>query len=257
MVRKIRILKHLGFIIILSYILSCNSNTNKNNTQVTTNKNIKKVVKRISAGGQKMLKKIFWLGHDSFRIESQQTIYFDPYNLDVNAKKADLILITHEHYDHCVPDDVAKIQTKDTIIVATTDCLKKLSGNIKPIKPNEEITIKDVKIKAVAAYNINKKFHPKNNNWVGYIIEVEGVKIYHAGDTDYIPEMKNYKCNIALLPVSGTYVMTAQEAVQAANDINPEVVIPMHYGAIVGSEADALKFKELYSGNTEILKKVK
>ncbi len=203
---------------------------------------------------RKMVENIHWLGHDSFKVVGKNvTVFTDPFRLK-KSDRADIILITHEHYDHCSPEDVQKIQTPDTVIVATADCASKLSGNIKTVKPGDVLEIKGVKIEAVPAYNTNKEFHPKANGWVGYIFEVDGKRIYIAGDTDYIPEMKDFKdVNIALLPVSGTYVMTADEAVQAALDIRPDVAIPMHYGSIVGTESDAERFAEKLKGKIEVV----
>jgi L-ascorbate metabolism protein UlaG (beta-lactamase superfamily) len=199
-----------------------------------------------------MINKIKWLGHDGFIIDASKTIYIDPYQI-LPGKKADIILITHEHFDHCSPVDIAKIQDKETIIITEKDSSKKISGKVRPIKPGEIITIDNLKIEGVRAYNVNKNFHPKTNDWLGFIIEVDGVRIYHAGDTDLIPEMANIQADIALLPVSGTYVMTAKEAIEAAKLIKPTIAIPMHYGAIVGDRNDAVVFKEGLKGKLEVL----
>lgn len=199
-----------------------------------------------------MAKNIRWLGHDGFRIDAEKIIYFDPYKISSHIK-ADMIFISHEHFDHCSPEDIAKIQYDKTKIITEKDSAKKLSGNIYKIKPSESITFDTIKIDAVRAYNINKNFHPKANNWLGFIIEINGVRIYHAGDTDLIPEMKDIKTDIALLPVSGTYVMTADEAIEAAKVINPEILIPMHYGTIVGDRNDAVKFKEALQDKYEVI----
>lgn len=199
-----------------------------------------------------MIKDIHWLGHDTFRVVGEKVIYTDPFKIKKNDK-ADIILITHEHYDHCSPEDVKKIQGPETVIVATADCARKLSGNIKVIKVGGSINVGGIEIEAVPSYNINKQFHTKDMGWVGYIFTVKGQRIYIAGDTDYIPEMKTFKTDIALLPVSGTYVMTAEEAIQAALDIKPKIAIPMHYGSIVGSKSDARRFADGLKGKIEVV----
>lgn len=201
-----------------------------------------------------MVENIHWLGHDTFKIIGRDvTIFTDPFRLKT-SDMADIILITHGHYDHCSHEDIKKIQTDDTVIVATPDCAGKLSGNVKTVSPGERLEIKGVEVEAVPAYNTNKQFHTKDKNWVGYIFRVDGKRIYMAGDTDRISEMKGFKdIDVALLPVSGTYVMTADEAVQAALDIKPKVAIPMHYGAIVGSEADAERFERALKGKVEVI----
>jgi len=199
-----------------------------------------------------MVQNIHWLGHDTFKIIGEKVIYTDPFRIK-QPDKADIILITHEHSDHCSPPDVKKTQTDKTIIVATQDCAGKLSGTINSVKPGDKFTVGGVSIEVVPAYNTNKNFHPKAKNWVGYIITVAGQRIYLAGDTDYIPEMKTFKADIALLPVSGTYVMTADEAVKAALDIKPKIAIPMHYGAIVGSAKDAENFAHALKGKIEVV----
>lgn len=202
--------------------------------------------------GYAMTGNIHWLGHDTFRIEGEQLIYTDPFNIKKNDK-ADIILITHEHRDHCSPEDVKKIQGPDTIIVSPADCAAKLKGNIKIVKPGDKIEVRGVTIEAVPAYNVNKQFHTKDRGWIGYVFTVKAQRIYIAGDTDYIPEMKNIRTDIALLPVSGTYVMTADEAAQAALDIKPKVAIPMHYGSIVGTKDDARKFAEKLKGKIDVV----
>jgi len=198
-----------------------------------------------------IVKKTVWLGHDTFRIDASKTIYIDPYEIS-SGPNADLILITHEHFDHCSPDDVSKIQHSGSVIVTEKDSAAKLSGDVRVISVGESLSLDEVKVKAVPAYNTNKDFHPKSKGWLGFIVEIDGVKVYHAGDTDFIPEMKDFDVDIALLPVSGTYVMTADEAVEAALAINPKIAIPMHYGAIVGGAQDAVKFKKALEGKVEV-----
>lgn len=199
-----------------------------------------------------MANKIHWLGHDGFRVDASRTIYFDPYAVS-SGKTADIVLITHEHYDHCSPDDIRRVSGEGTIIVTEADSAKKLKGDVRVIGPGASISLDGVRIQAVPAYNIGKKFHPKENGWLGFIVEVDGVRIYHAGDTDFIPEMKRFETDIALLPVSGTYVMNAEEAVEAALAIRPKLAIPMHYGAIVGDRSDADRFRDALLGKMDVV----
>jgi L-ascorbate metabolism protein UlaG (beta-lactamase superfamily) len=198
-----------------------------------------------------MASNIHWLGHDTFKVIGEKIIYTDPFKIE-SQDIADVILITHEHFDHCSPGDVKKLQGKKTVIVATPDCAGVLSGNLQMVKPGDNITVNGIDIEVVPAYNINKQFHTKDRGWVGYIFTVRGQRIYMAGDTDYIPEMKTFNVDIALLPVSGTYVMTAEEAAKAALDIKPKIAIPMHYGAIVGDESDAERFAAALRDKVEV-----
>lgn len=199
--------------------------------------------------------KITWLGHDSFRLGNGKTVYIDPYQLK-SPGRADILLISHEHFDHLSLDDIRKVATADTSIVAAEQCVSELkkakAREVIMIRPGEKKNVQGVDIEAVHAYNLNKinpgtkqPFHPRQDNKVGFVVVLNGVRIYHAGDTDAIPEMNNIRTDIALLPVSGTYVMTAEEAAQAVKMIKPKLAIPMHYGAIVGSIKDAERFRQL------------
>lgn len=201
-----------------------------------------------------ILKKLAWLGHDGFRLTAAgKTIYFDPFQLQGAPPAADIICISHEHFDHCSPEDVAKIQGPQTVIVTEPQSAAKLHGDVRTMKPGDRLTIGAVAVEAVAAYNANKKFHPQGNHWLGFVVTVEGVRIYHAGDSDCIPEMGQITADIALLPVSGTYVMTAEEAVEAALRIRPQVAVPMHYGAgVVGTADDAARFAEGLAGKVRV-----
>ena len=200
-----------------------------------------------------MLENIKWLGHAGFKITGEKTVYIDPFKIS-ETEPADIIICTHEHFDHLSIEDIKKIQTGRTVIVVTPDCYSKVSGNVKTLAPGKSLDVDGIKIEAVPAYNINKNFHPQQNHWMGVVLTINGKRIYHAGDTDYIPEMANLKnIDVAMLPVSGTYVMTAEEAANAANKINPKVAIPMHYGSIVGAKEDAEKFKKLCRCKVEIL----
>ena len=205
-----------------------------------------------------MADNIFWLGHDSFRLKGEKIVYIDPWKLAPGAEKADVILVTHEHYDHYSEDDIAKISRADTVVVAPASVAAKRAGKTMVVKPGDKVSVAGVAVEVVSAYNANKKFHPKSAGHVGYIVTLNGKRIYHAGDTDLIPEMTRIKADIALLPVSGTYVMTAIEAAEAANTIKPALAIPMHYGdpAVVGSRSDAEEFKRRARVPVEILEKV-
>ncbi len=199
-----------------------------------------------------ILERIAWLGHGSFRIDGPKTIYFDPYMIS-EGPKADLILISHDHFDHCSPEDVERIAKPETVILTEKEAAKKLKGDVRSLKPGDSFFFGDLRVETVPSYNTDKDFHPKKKGWLGFIVEVAGVRVYHAGDTDFISEMKSLRVDIALLPVSGTYVMTAEQAVKAALAIKPKVAIPMHYGAIVGDENDALRFKKALEGKVDVL----
>jgi len=208
--------------------------------------------------------KISWLGHDSFRLKNGKTLVIDPFKLQPVVEKAEVLLITHEHFDHLSPEDIRKVATDKTVAVSISSCESELSklklGEVKLVRPGDRIDLGDVAVEAVPAYNLNKYrapgkvFHPKEDGKVGYIVTLKGVRIYHAGDTDVIPEMSRLRTDIALLPVSGTYVMTPEEAAKAVEMINPKLAIPMHYGTIVGSEGDAERFKQLATCPVQILK---
>lgn len=198
-----------------------------------------------------MLDRIHWLGHDAFRIDGPETVYFDPYQLGEGNPPADVILISHQHRDHCSPEDVAKIRVDDTIIVTIAAAAEELPGDIRVIRPGDTIHVRGMEVGAVPAYNVNKfrspgePFHPKEAGHVGFVVTLGGKRIYHAGDTDFIPEMEELgDIDIAFLPVSGTYVMTAEEAVQAADAIRPETAIPMHVGRGIGSLEAAETFAQ-------------
>ncbi len=210
--------------------------------------------------------KIRWLGHDGFVLEKNIKIVIDPYRIS-KPTEADMVLISHNHFDHMSPDDLQKVSSRNTTIVAAKECSDKLDDiackEKATLMPGEEKTINGVKVKAVRAYNIDKinpdtekPFHPKEDNKIGFLINIGGTTIYHTGDSDPIPEMNNLQPDVLLVPVSGTYVMTAKEAVQAVNAIKPKVAVPMHYGTIVGSKNDAEEFKKMVkSCEVQILSK--
>lgn len=208
---------------------------------------------------------IRWNGHDGFRIEVDgNKIYVDPYKLIpsyVNKSDADIILISHNHFDHLSIEDINNIINENTKIICSHECVEELKKNnvkneIIPLKPKEARTVGNIEIRGIEAYNTDKKFHPKKDEKIGFIINVNNLKIYHTGDTDIIPEMENVSPDILFVPVSGTYVMTAKEAGKATNElIKPKkIAIPMHYGSIVGTVKDAEDFcKDVNICKTAIL----
>jgi len=211
-----------------------------------------------------------WLGHSGFLIENSKAIYIDPYKIREGLPKADLILITHSHYDHCSVEDIKKIVQDGTKMIMPADCQSKIAHfdvqiKMEIIQPGQEMDLGSLELSAVPAYNIDKHFHPKDEGWIGYLIKMKNVVIYHAGDSDLIPEMQKLtgykqpgKDFVALLPIGGRFTMNFEEAAEAAKLIKPTVAIPMHYGSIVGSEEDAKEFKELCAESgikVEILEK--
>ena len=205
-----------------------------------------------------MLNGIECLGHSTIKItKASKTIYIDPYNIKEELQDADIIFITHSHYDHYSPQDINKIKKQNTIIVITQDLYNEVqeiefsSNNIIIVQPNEKYIISNISVSTIPAYNTNKKFHPKENNWVGYILEIENTTYYIAGDTDITEENKKVKCNVAFVPVGGTYTMNAKEAADLINEIQPQIAVPIHYGSIVGTKQDAIDFKKLLNINIE------
>lgn len=204
-----------------------------------------------------MLENIEVLYHSSIKFNLEKVIYFDPFKISKNYNDADLIFITHDHYDHFSEEDILKVKNDKTKIIVTTDLKSKslnlgfFEENIITVIPNQEFSIDNIKVTTIPAYNLNKKFHLKENNWVGYVIEVEGIKYYIAGDTDITDENMNVKCDVAFVPVGGTYTMTYDEAAYLVNKIIPRIAIPIHYGGIVGTMEDAKKFVELLNDNIE------
>lgn len=201
-----------------------------------------------------MIEGIHWLGHASFRLDGDAVVYIDPYKI-AGGPAADIILVSHGHYDHCSPSAIERIMKKDTVIVTSPACAGKLKGDVRAITAGASLTVKGVTIEAVPAYNIKKPYHPRSEGGLGFVILLGGRRIYFAGDTDRIPEMATVKADVALIPVSGTYVMTPDEAAEAVRLIKPSLAVPMHYGAIVGSLGDAERFKKLAGVPVEILEK--
>ena len=207
-----------------------------------------------------MLEKIEVLCHSSIKITKGVIIYFDPFKIKKEYHDADLIFITHSHYDHFSPEDINKVRKEGTIIIATEDLLDKLltlgftKESIIIVKQNENFNVKDINFKTIPAYNTNKNFHPKENNWVGYLLTLDSTTYYIAGDTDITKENRKVKCDVAFVPVGGTYTMTVEEAAKLINEIKPKIAIPTHYGEIVGDTSDKERFVKLI--NTDIEYKV-
>ncbi|UCD03866.1 MAG: MBL fold metallo-hydrolase [Candidatus Woesearchaeota archaeon] len=201
---------------------------------------------------------IEWLGHATFRIKSKRTvIYVDPFVLDSNAEKADFILVSHEHYDHCDDEKIKEISKEDTIIIGPPSCISKIMGNLKVMHPGDKLSEGGVTIRGIPSYNVVKPFHPKDSGGLGFVVDFAGIKIYHAGDTDKIPEMEelaNENITVALLPIGGTYTMDEESAAEAVKMIQPMMVVPMHYGATpqITLDADLEKFKELVGNTAEV-----
>ena len=198
-----------------------------------------------------MLENIKILCHSSIRINKEKVMYIDPFKIDKDYKDADIIFITHDHYDHYSEEDIDKVKNNDTIIIAPEELLTKLLRKgfrqdcIITVQPNKSYMIEGIKFETIPAYNINKKFHPKENEWVGYIIEINSIRYYIAGDTDITEENKKVKCDVAFVPVGGTYTMDFKEAAYLINEIKPKIAVPIHYGSVVGTKQDAIDFSKL------------
>ena len=198
-----------------------------------------------------MLENIEILYHSSIRINKEKTIYIDPFKIDRNYNDADIVFITHDHYDHYSEEDIDKVINENTTIIIPDELLTKLlrkginKNAIITVEPNKNYMVQGIKFETISAYNTNKTFHPKENGWVGYIIIINGIRYYIAGDTDITEENKQVKCDVAFVPVGGTYTMDFKEAASLINEIKPKIAIPIHYGSIVGTEQDAIDFIRL------------
>ncbi|MFQ9264685.1 MAG: MBL fold metallo-hydrolase [Clostridia bacterium] len=198
-----------------------------------------------------MLENIEVLYHSSIRINKEKTIYIDPFKIDRNYNDADIVFITHDHYDHYSEEDIDKVINENTTIIIPEELLTKLlkkginKNAIITVEPNEKYVVQGIKFETIPAYNTNKTFHPKKNGWVGYIIIINGIRYYIAGDTDITEENKKVKCDVAFVPVGGTYTMDFKEAANLINEIKPKIAIPIHYGSVVGTEQDAIDFIRL------------
>lgn len=198
-----------------------------------------------------MLDGIQVLCHSSIRMKRDMTIYFDPFQINHDYNDADILLITHDHYDHYSEEDIDRVEKKDTIVVAPMDLKEKLLNHgfqieqIVLVEPNQNYQIKGIEVHTIPAYNTNKAFHKKEYGWVGYLIMLDGITYYIAGDTDITEENLQVRCDVAFVPVGGTYTMTYEESARLVNQIHPKIAVPIHYGSIVGTKEDGKKFSEL------------
>ncbi len=196
----------------------------------------------------------------SIRIAGETVIYFDPFRITENRNDADIIFVTHEHFDHFSPEDIQKVRKADTIFVAPksmeTQMLNAGCSNLILLTPNETTTVRNIPVKTIPAYNLLKPFHPKKNGWLGYLITVNGQRIYVSGDMDATKEAKSVVCDIALIPIGGTYTMNYKESAEYINIIKPKTAIPTHYGTIVGKASDGESFKKLVSPEIQVILKL-
>ena len=198
-----------------------------------------------------MLENIEVLYHSSIRISKNKVIYIDPFKIDKNYNDADIVFITHDHFDHYSEEDIDKVINENTTIIIPEELLTKIlrkginKNAVITVESNKEYMVQGIKFETIPAYNTNKTFHPKENNWVGYIITLDGIRYYIAGDTDITEENRKVKCDVAFVPVGGTYTMDFKEAAQLINEIQPKIAVPIHYGSVVGTEQDATDFIKL------------
>ena len=202
-----------------------------------------------------MLENIEVLYHSSIRISNNKVIYIDPFKIDKNYNDADIVFITHDHYDHYSDEDIDKVINENTTIIIPEKLLTKLlkkginKNAIITVEPNEKYMVQGIKFETIPSYNTNKTFHPKENGWVGYIITLDDIRYYIAGDTDITEENSKVKCDVAFVPVGGTYTMGFKESAQLINEMQPKIAVPIHYGSVVGTKKDATDFIKLLHPN--------
>lgn len=198
-----------------------------------------------------MLENVEVLCHSSIKINKEKVIYIDPFKIEKNYNDADIVFITHDHYDHYSEEDIDKVINENTIIIIPEELLTKLlrkginKNAIITVEPNEKYMVQGIKFETILAYNTNKTFHPKENGWVGYSITLDDIRYYIAGDTDITEENRKVKCDVAFVPVGGTYTIDFKEAAQLINEIQPKIAVPIHYGSVVGTKRDATDFIKL------------
>ena len=208
-----------------------------------------------------MQEKITINTQSSIRIESEKVIYFDPFKIEKETHDADFVFITHDHYDHFELDSLKKVMNDNTLVIIPDSMFLKVvpymnQKQVRGVVPNEDYVINGLSFSTIPSYNINKNFHPRSSNFVGYLLDIEDQKVLVTGDTDKTPELLNVKCDIAFVPIGGTYTMDYKEAAEAINHIKPTLVIPTHFGSIVGNKTDANKFAELLDSDIECINKL-
>lgn len=195
-----------------------------------------------------MIDRFRWFKNSGFLWDGEKKIYIDPWGLPDDVPPADAVLITHAHYDHFSPPDITRIRKPETVIWATADTAAGLTGEVNVVSPGDAFEVLGHSVDAVPAYNTRQErvgFHPQEKGWVGYVFAIEGVRYYHAGDTDQIPDMELIDCDVAFLPIGGTVTMDHAEAAEAAKILKPKMVVPMHYGFVAGSRHDAKRFADI------------
>ena len=208
-----------------------------------------------------MQEKITINTQSSIRIESEKVIYFDPFKIEKETHDADFVFITHDHYDHFELDSLKKVMNDNTLVIIPDSMFLKVvpymnQKQVRGVVPNEEYVINGLSFSTIPSYNLNKNFHPRSSNFVGYLVNIDDQKVLVTGDTDKTPELLNVKCDIAFVPIGGTYTMDYKEAAEAINHIKPTLVIPTHFGSIVGNKTDANKFAELLDSDIECINKL-
>jgi L-ascorbate metabolism protein UlaG (beta-lactamase superfamily) len=198
------------------------------------------------------MEKIHWLGHSSFAIYGSRTVCLDPYRI-TGSRNADLILVSHTHGDHFSPGDIAKVAGEKSTLIISAGAKPDYPANVITMRPGDTIEIMGMVVETIPAYNLTRPYHPRNNDWLGYILTIDGIRIYHAGDTDFIPEMKGLVADIGLIPIGGTYTMEHNEAAEAVKAMKLTHAVPMHWGEIVGTEKDAAAFKELVGAAADVI----
>jgi L-ascorbate metabolism protein UlaG (beta-lactamase superfamily) len=198
-----------------------------------------------------VLDRLLWLGRDCFLYDGTKRVYFNPYEIH-RPEPADIILVGHEHMHHCSLVDIDRVRRPHTVIVCDQSAARKIDPPVMALEPGGIAEIGGILIEAVPAYNLHTSFHPKRKGYLGFIVTLEGERVYHAGDTDFIPEMREFEVDIALLPVSGTHVMGPEEAAQAALALKPKVAIPTHYGMLDADMAVAESFRGVLAGKLRV-----